>query len=104
MVLKRRYKLIIMAIAMETSAAAIVIMNSVKKTPSIWLGKRYLLKATKLMLTLFRISSTDISIVIRFLLEKNPNTPRKNSVELKIKTCSKGTCSICSDLRNSSVI
>jgi hypothetical protein len=84
----------IMAIPSDTSAAAMVMIKRVKNTPSSWCGYRYLLKATKLMLMLFRISSIDISMVIMFLREKKPYIPRKNKQELKIRTCDNGTCSI----------
>ncbi len=76
-----------MMIAMATaaSAAAIVIMKMVKKIPSNLSGYKYLLKATKLMFTLLRISSTDINIVIIFLLVKKPYTPIKNRAVLTNK-------------------
>ena len=61
-----------MAIATAASAAAMVIMKMVKNIPSSLCGKRNLLKAMKLMFTLFRISSTDISMVIMFRLVKKP--------------------------------
>ena len=54
------------------------------------LGNKYLLKATKLMLTLFRINSIDISMVIMFLLEKKPYMPMKNSAVLTNKICVSG--------------
>jgi hypothetical protein len=82
--------LIIIAIATAASAAAMVMMNIVKKTPSRLFGYKYLLKATKLMFTLFRISSTDISIVIIFLLVKKPYTPIKNMAVLTKRICDKG--------------
>jgi len=75
-----------MAMAMATSAAATVMTNRVKKTPSSWLGYRYLLKAIKLRLTLFSINSMDINMVIMFLLVKKPYTPKKNRAELSIRT------------------
>jgi hypothetical protein len=50
------------------SAAATAITKRLKKWPSSFPGKRYLLKAMKLIFTELSISSTDISIVIRFLL------------------------------------
>jgi len=61
-----------MAIARETSAAAIAIINKVKNMPSSWWGYKYLLKAIKFMLMLFSINSIDISMVIKLRREKNP--------------------------------
>ena len=80
-----------MMIAMATaaSAAAIAMMISVKKCPWRFCGYRYLLKATKFIFTEFRISSIDISMVIRFLRVRNPYTPIKNmSVLIVRKYCS----------------
>ena len=54
----------IIAIATAASAAAIVIINMVKKIPSSLSGYRYLLNTTKFIFTLFNINSIDISIVI----------------------------------------
>jgi len=47
-----------MAIATAASAAAIVIIKTVKKIPSRLPGCKYLLKATKLMFTLFTSTGT----------------------------------------------
>jgi hypothetical protein len=66
-----------MAMATAASAAAIVIIKMAKKIPSILSGYRYLLNATKLMFTLFRISSMDMSMVIMFRRVKNPYMPVK---------------------------
>ena len=73
-----------MMIAMATaaSAAAIAIINIVKNKPSIRFGHRYLLNAMKFRFTLFRINSTLISMVMRFLLVKNPYMPIKNKAAL----------------------
>ena len=71
------------AIATAASAAAMAMMNKVKNSPSIWLGHKYLLKAMKFRFTLFNISSILISIVIRFLLVRNPYTPMKNKAVLR---------------------
>ena len=73
------------AIATAASAAAMVIMKMVKKMPSSFSGYRYLLKATKLMLTLFKINSTDISMVIIFRRVNKPNIPIKNKAVLTNK-------------------
>ena len=73
------------AIATAASAAAIVMMKMVKKMPSSLSGYKYLLNATKLMFTLFSISSIDISIVIRFLRVNNPYMPIKNRAVLTNK-------------------
>jgi hypothetical protein len=48
-----------MAIATAASAAAMAIIKMVKNKPSILLGHKYLLKAIKFRLTLFKISSAD---------------------------------------------
>ena len=71
-----------MAMATAASAAAIAITKMVKNKPSILFGHRYLLNAIKLRFTLFSISSTLISIVIKFLLVKKPYTPIKNKAAL----------------------
>src|SRR4051812_31674548 len=78
------------AIATAASAAAIVIIKMVKKIPSRLPGYRYLLKATKLIFTLFNISSIAISIVIIFLLVKKPYIPMKNNAVLTNKMCVNG--------------
>jgi len=70
------------AIATAASAAAIVIIKIVKKIPVNRSGYKYLLKATKLMFTLLRMSSIDISMVIIFLLVKKPYIPIKNKAVL----------------------
>ena len=64
--------MIIIAIATAASDAAIVIMMTVKNNPSSFPGKRYLLNAMKLILTLFKINSIDINIDIMFLRVRNP--------------------------------
>ena len=71
-----------MAIATAASAAAIVIINMVKKMPSSLSGYKYLLNTTKLMFTLFSISSIDISIVIMLRRVNKPYMPMKNSAVL----------------------
>jgi hypothetical protein len=76
--------------ATAASAAAMVMMKMVKNTPSILPGYKYLLKATKLMLTLFSISSIAISIVIRFLLVNSPYIPIKNRAVLTNRICETG--------------
>src|SRR5688500_6800241 len=94
------YKFIMMAIATAASAAAIVIINIVKNTPSSFDGYKYLLKATKLMLTLFNINSIDINIVIIFLLVNNPYIPMKNKAVLTKRICVKRTSFILNFLGN----
>ena len=79
------------AMATAASAAAMAIMNKVKNTPSSLSGYSYLLKTTKLMFTLFRISSTDISIVIIFRLVKRPYIPIKKRAALTNKIWLNGT-------------
>lgn len=79
-----------MAIAIAASAAAMAMMNSEKNKPSVLPGYRYLLKMTKLIFTLFNISSIDISMVIIFRRVKNPYTPIKNKAVLTIKKCDNG--------------
>ena len=73
------------AIATAASAAAIVMMNIVKKMPSSLSGYRYLLNTTKFMFTLFNISSIDISIVIMLRRVNNPYMPMKNNAVLTNK-------------------
>ena len=80
-----------MAIATAASAAAMVMMKMVKKTPSRLPGYKYLLKATKLIFTLLRSSSIDMSIVIRFLLVNSPYIPIKNNAVLTKRICVSGT-------------
>jgi hypothetical protein len=75
-----------MAMAIAASAAAIVIMKIVKNIPSSLPGYKYLLNATKLILTLFSTSSIDINIVIIFLRVKNPYRPMKKRAVLTNKT------------------
>ena len=70
------------AIATAASAAAIAMINTVKNKPSIFPGHRYLLNAMKFRLTLFKINSMLMSMVIRFLLVRKPYTPVKNSAAL----------------------
>ena len=74
-----------MAMAMAASAAAMAIIKTEKNKPSLFSGYMYLLNTTKLMFTLFRISSIDMSMVIIFLLVKKPYTPIKNKAVLTIK-------------------
>jgi hypothetical protein len=57
--------LIIIAIAIAASAAAMVIIN-IAKIPRQFARIQVLLNATKLILTLFRIISNDISMVIMY--------------------------------------
>src|SRR5687768_7353015 len=85
-----RYRLIIIAIATAASAAAMVIINREKNTPFNLSGYRYLLNATKLMFTLFNISSIDISIVMRLRRVNNPYMPIKNRAVLTNKICVNG--------------
>jgi hypothetical protein len=68
----------IMEIATAASEAATAITNILKNIPSILCGYRYLLKARKLIFTEFKISSTDINIVIRLRRVRKPYTPAKN--------------------------
>lgn len=84
------------AMATAASAAAMAMMNNVKKTPSSLLGYKYLLKAIKLMFALFRISSTDISIVIKFRLVNKPYIPIKKRAVLTMRIWVNGTWLICS--------
>ena len=79
-----------MAMATAASAAAMEIIKIVKKTPSRFCGNRYLLKATKLMFTLFKMSSIDMRMVIMFLRVKNPYIPIKNKAVLINKICDNG--------------
>ena len=81
------YKLIIMAIANAASAAAMVIIKIAKNTPSNLPGYRYLLKATKLIFTLFRINSMAMSIVIIFRRVNNPYIPMKKRAVLTKRIC-----------------
>ena len=76
--------------ATAASAAAMVMMKMVKNNPSIFPGYRYLLNATKLMFTLLSMSSTDISMLIRFFLVKKPYMPIKKSKVLKNNICVTG--------------
>lgn len=68
--------------ATAASAAAMAMINMVKNNPSNLFGQRYLLNAIKFRLTLFNINSTLMSMVMRFLLVKKPNTPMKNKAVL----------------------
>ena len=79
-----------MAIATAASAAAIVIINMVKKMPSSLSGYRYLLNTTKFMFTLFSINSIDISIVIIFRRVNRPYMPIKNKAVLTNRKCDIG--------------
>lgn len=74
-----------MAMATAASAAAIAIMNMVKKSPSNLFGQRYLLNAIKFKFTLFNISSMLMSMVTKLRLVKKPNTPIKKSAVLMNK-------------------
>src|SRR4030095_8309556 len=80
----------IMAIATAASAAAIVIINMVKKMPSSLSGYRYLLNATKFMFTLFNINSIDINIVIMLRRVNKPYIPIKNKAVLTNRICDIG--------------
>src|SRR6187431_211120 len=80
----------IMAIATAASAAAIVIINMVKKMPSSLSGYRYLLNTTKFMFTLFNINSIDISIVIMLRRVNKPYMPIKNKAVLTNRKCDIG--------------
>jgi hypothetical protein len=80
----------IMAMATAASAAAIVIINKLKKIPSNLSGNKYLLNATKLMFTLFSINSMDMSMVIMFLLVNKPYMPIKNKAVLTNRICVNG--------------
>ena len=68
--------------ATAASAAAMVMIKMEKNTPSNLSGYKYLLKATKLILTLFSISSTDINMVIIFLRVNKPYIPIKKRAVL----------------------
>src|SRR6187399_186242 len=80
----------IMAIATAASAAAIVIINMVKKMPSSLSGYRYLINTTKFMFTLFNINSIDISIVIMLRRVNKPYMPIKNKAVLTNRKCDMG--------------
>src|SRR6186997_1544587 len=80
----------IIAIATAASAAAIVIINMVKKMPSSLSGYKYLLNTTKFMFTLFRINSIDISIVIMLRRVNKPYMPIKNNAVLTNRKCDIG--------------
>src|SRR6478735_275847 len=80
----------IMAIATAASAAAIVIINMVKKMPASLSGYRYLLNTTKFMFTLFNINSIDISIVIMLRRVNKPYMPIKNNAVLTNRKCDIG--------------
>src|SRR6185436_2637026 len=82
------------AMAIAASAAAIVIINMVKKMPSSFSGYRYLLNTTKFIFTLFNISSTDISMVIMLRRVNKPYMPMKNSAVLTNKIFDIGMPSI----------
>src|SRR5436190_9077436 len=80
----------IMAIATAASAAAIVIINMVKKMPSSLSGYRYLLNTTKFIFTLFNINSIDMSIVIILRRVNKPYMPIKNKAVLTNRKCDIG--------------
>src|SRR6185436_13908572 len=94
----------IIAIATAASAAAIVIINMVKKMPSSLSGYRYLLNTTKFILTLFSISSIDISMVIMFRRVNKPYMPMKNKAVLTNKKCDIGISAIKHQLFNCSFL
>src|SRR5437762_7628505 len=79
------------AIATAASAAAMVIIKMTKKIPSSLSGYKYLLNTTKLMFTLFKISSIAISMVIILRRVNNPYIPMKNKAVLTNKICDRGT-------------
>jgi len=81
----------IMAMAIAASAAAMVMINKEKNKPSNLAGNKYLLNATKLMFTLFNMSSMDMSMVIIFLLVNKPYIPIKNKAVLTKRIWVKGT-------------
>ena len=70
--LEFRYSVMMMAMARDASAAAMAIQKIAKNKPSRFSGNKNLLNATKFMLTLFKINSTDMRSVIIFLLVRNP--------------------------------
>jgi hypothetical protein len=74
-------------IAMATAAsdAATAITKRLKNIPSSLCGNKYLLNAMKLILTEFNISSTDIKMVMRFLLVRKPYIPVKNIIVARIR-------------------
>ena len=76
--------------ATAASAAAIAIINMVKKIPSSLSGYKYLLNTTKLMFTLFNNNSTDMSMVIILRLVNNPYMPMKNNAVLINNICDTG--------------
>src|SRR5688572_11918339 len=82
------------AIATAASAAAIAIINMVKKMPSSLSGYRYLLKRTKLIFTLFNINSIDINMVIMLRRVNKPYMPMKNKAVLTNKICEIGISAI----------
>ena len=86
----------IMAMATAASAAAIVIINMVKKMPSSLSGYKYLLNTTKFMFTLFNINSIDISMVIIFRRVNKPYMPMKNSAVLTNRIFDTGMSAIAS--------
>src|SRR5580658_3004574 len=88
----------IIAMATAASAAAIVIIKIAKNIPLSRPGNKYLLNATKLIFTLFSISSIDISIVIMFLRVNNPYMPIKKRAVLTNRICIKGTLFIVLEL------
>src|SRR5258705_1456686 len=76
--------------ATAASAAAIVIINMVKKMPSSLSGYKYLLNKKKFMFTLLNINSIDISIVIILGRVNKPYMPIKNKAVLTNKICDIG--------------
>ncbi|MDT4887472.1 hypothetical protein FQZ97_1239300 [compost metagenome] len=73
-----------MARPIAASAAATVSTSSAKTCPT--MSFRKLEKATKLMLTESRMSSTDIRITMTFLrLMKMPSTPSVNRMALTVR-------------------
>jgi hypothetical protein len=64
-----------------------VITKMAKNTPSNLSGYRYLLNATKLIFTLFRINSMAMSIVIIFRRVNRPYMPMKKRAVLTKRIC-----------------
>ncbi len=74
--------------AIATSAAASIITNSAKTSPSIWKLPN-LENATKLILAEFIINSKDIRTIIAFLRVAMPKIPNENKIALRTKKCVK---------------
>ena len=73
------------ASATADSAALTPMEKSVKNIPSYPSGKSRRLNAAKLISTLLRINSTEISIATRLRRVTNPKTPMKNNSPLRTK-------------------